>query len=97
MANIRPLGDRVIIKRVDSATVTKGGILIPGSAQEKEIQGVVVAVGPGRLHDNGTFQECTVKRGDTVLFSKYGGTEVKIDGVEHIILREEEILGVVEQ
>lgn len=94
--NIRPLQDRVLVKRVDEEEKTKGGILIPDSAREKPMEGRVVAVGNGKILENGTKVNPEVKSGDRVLFGKYAGTEVKIDGEEHLILREDDILGVIE-
>ncbi len=94
--NLKPLHDRIIVKRLESETVTKGGIIIPDTAKEKPIQGEVVAVGPGKLLENGERSKMEVKKGDRVLFSRYGGTEVKIDGEEHLILREEDVLAIVE-
>ena len=91
---IRPLHDRVIVKRLPEEEVTKGGIIIPDSAKEKPIQGEVVAVGPGKTLDNGKTQALDVKVGDKVMFGKYAGSEIKLDGVEHLILREDEILAV---
>ncbi|MFO0576943.1 MAG: co-chaperone GroES [Polyangia bacterium] len=91
---IRPLNDRVIVKRLPEEEVTKGGIIIPDSAKEKPIQGEVVAVGPGKTLDNGKTQALDVKVGDKVMFGKYAGSEIKLDGVEHLILREDEILAV---
>ncbi|HSC88669.1 MAG TPA: co-chaperone GroES [Polyangiaceae bacterium] len=93
---IRPLQDRVIVKRVAEEEKTKGGIIIPDTAKEKPIEGEVIAVGPGKL-DDGKRIEPSVKAGDRVLFGKYAGTEVKLDGVEHLILREDDILGVLEK
>lgn len=93
---IRPLQDRVLVKRVDEEERTKGGILIPDSAREKPMEGRVVAVGNGKILENGTKVSPEVKSGDRVLFGKYAGTEVKIDGEEHLILREDDILGVIE-
>jgi chaperonin GroES len=93
---IRPLNDRVIVKRLPEEEVTKGGIIIPDSAKEKPIQGEVVAVGPGKTLDNGKTQALDVKVGDKVMFGKYAGSEIKLDGVEHLILREDEILAVIE-
>jgi len=93
---IRPLGDRVLIKRLESEERTKGGIIIPDTAKEKPIEGKVISVGTGKRDDNGKLIELSVKAGDTVLFGKYSGTEVKIDSVEHLILREEDILGIIE-
>ncbi len=94
--NLKPLHDRIIVKRLESETVTKGGIIIPDTAKEKPIQGEVIAVGPGKLLENGERSKMEVKKGDRVLFSRYGGTEVKIDGEEHLILREEDVLAIVE-
>jgi len=91
---IRPLHDRVIVKRVEEEQVSRGGIIIPDTAKEKPIKGKVVAAGPGRRLDSGEVRPLTVKEGDLVLFSKYGGTDVKIDGEDHLILREDDILGV---
>jgi len=91
---IRPLHDRVIVKRVEEDQVSKGGIIIPDTAKEKPMKGKVVAVGPGRKLENGETRALTVKPGDTVLFSKYGGTDIKIDNEEHLILREDDILGI---
>jgi len=96
MSKIRPLQDRVIVKRVKEEEKTKGGIIIPDTAKEKPIEGKVVAVGNGRILEDGTVRKLEVKAGDRVLIGKYAGTEVKIDGEEHVMLREEEILGVVE-
>lgn len=93
---IRPLGDRVLVKRVAEEETTKGGIIIPDSAKEKPIEGKVVAVGNGRRNDKGEVQALEVKKGDRVLFGKYAGTEVKFDGVEHMVLREDDILGIVD-
>lgn len=92
---IRPLQDRVLVKRVPEAEKTKGGIIIPDTAKEKPIEGKVVAVGKGKVLEDGTLRKLDVQVGDTVLFGKYGGTDVQIDGEEHLILREEDILGVV--
>jgi len=93
---IRPLGDRVLIKRLESEERTKGGIIIPDTAKEKPVEGKVVAVGAGKVDDSGKVRALDVKAGDKILFGKYSGTEVKIDGEEHLILREEDILGVIE-
>jgi chaperonin GroES len=93
---IRPLHDRVLVKRVKEEEKTKGGIIIPDTAKEKPIEAKVVAVGNGRVLDNGEVRPLAVKKGDLVLFGKYGGTEVKIDGEEHLILREDDILGIIE-
>jgi chaperonin GroES len=94
---IRPLQDRIIVKRIEEEEKTKGGIIIPDSAKEKPIEGQVIAVGPGKVNDNGTRVAPEVKAGDRVLFGKYAGTEVKIDGVEHLIMREDDILGIIEK
>ncbi|MBF7084046.1 co-chaperone GroES [Desulfallas sp. Bu1-1] len=93
---IRPLGDRVVVKPLPSEEVTKGGIVLPDTAKEKPQQGEVVAVGSGRLLDNGQRVPIDLKVGDKILFSKYAGNEVKIDDVEYLILREMDILGVIE-
>jgi chaperonin GroES len=94
---IRPLQDRIIVKRIEEEEKTKGGIIIPDSAKEKPMEGEVIAVGSGKILENGTKQAPEVKKGDRVLFGKYSGTEVKIDGVEHLIMREDDILGVIEK
>ena len=93
----RPLHDRVVVRRVESEAKTKGGIIIPDTAKEKPIEGKVVAVGKGKKTDDGKLIALDVKVGDKVLFSKYGGTEVKIDGEEYLIMREDDILGVIEK
>jgi chaperonin GroES len=93
---IRPLGDRVLIKRVPEEQKTKGGIIIPDTAKEKPQEGKVVGVGKGKPNDDGKVIPLDVKVGDRILFGKYSGTEVKLDGEEHLILREEDILGVIE-
>ena len=93
---IRPLHDRILVKRVKEEETTKGGIIIPDTAKEKPIEAKVVAVGTGRILDSGEIRPLAVKTGDLVLFGKYGGTEVKIDGEEHLILREDDILGIIE-
>jgi chaperonin GroES len=95
--NIRPLQDRVILKRVKEEEKTKGGIIIPDTAKEKPIEGEVVAVGSGKVNDDGTVQKLAVKVGDRVLFGKYSGTEVKLDGEERLIVREDDILAVLEK
>jgi chaperonin GroES len=94
---IRPLQDRVIVKRLEEEQKTKGGIIIPDTAKEKPIEGKVIAVGKGKTTDDGKLIALDVKVGDKVLFSKYGGTEVKIDGVEHLVMREDDILGIIEK
>ena len=93
---IRPLQDRIIVKRMEEEEMTKGGIIIPDSAKEKPMEGKVIAVGNGKILDNGQKSTPDVKAGDKVLFSKYAGTEVKIDGEEHLIMREDDILGIIE-
>jgi len=93
---IRPLHDRILVKRVKEEEKTKGGIIIPDTAKEKPIEAKVVAVGTGRILDSGEVRPLAVKQGDLVLFGKYGGTEVKIDGEDHLILREDDILGIIE-
>lgn len=93
---IRPLQDRILVKRVEGESKTKGGIIIPDSAKEKPAEGVVVSVGKGKRSDDGKLIELDVKKGDRVLFAKYAGTEVKIDGEEHLIMREDDILGIIE-
>jgi chaperonin GroES len=95
-SKIRPLQDRVIVKRVAEEAKTKGGIIIPDTAKEKPIEGEIIAVGPGKVED-GKRIELSVKAGDRILFGKYAGTEVKLDGEEHLILREDDILGVIEK
>jgi chaperonin GroES len=94
---IRPLQDRVIVKRIQEEEKTKGGIIIPDTAKEKPIEGEVIAVGKGKVTDDGSLRAPEVKKGDRVLFGKYAGTEVKLDGVEHLILREDDIVGVIEK
>ncbi|MES1174055.1 MAG: co-chaperone GroES [Myxococcales bacterium] len=94
---VRPLQDRVLLKRVQEEQKTKGGIIIPDNAKEKPIEGEVVAVGNGKVLDDGTVRPLGVKAGDRVLFGKYSGTELKLDGEEHLIVREDDILGVVAQ
>ncbi len=93
---IRPLNDRVLVKRLAEEQVTKGGIIIPDSAKEKPAEGEIVAVGSGKLNDKGERVPVELKAGDKVLFSKYGGTEVKIEGEDYLIMREDDILGVIE-
>lgn len=93
---IRPLNDRLLVKRLKEEEVTAGGIIIPDSAKEKPAEGEVVAVGPGKAADNGERVAMQVKEGDVVLFSKYGGTDVKLDGEDYLIMREDDILGIVE-
>jgi chaperonin GroES len=95
--NIRPLHDRILVKRLDEETKTAGGLFIPDTAKEKPIRAQVIAVGAGKRDKDGKLHALDVKAGDTVLFSKYGGTEVKIDGDEHLIMREDDILAVIEK
>ena len=89
---LRPLHDRILVKRVDPDAEVKGGIIIPDTAKEKPQEGIVVAVGNGKIRDNGTRVEMTVKDGDRILFGKYSGNEVKLDGEEYLIMREEDVL-----
>ncbi len=96
MSKFRPLQDRLLIKRVAAEEKSKGGIIIPDSAKEKPVEGKVIAVGNGKSLDDGSSQALEVKVGDTVLFGKYSGTEIKLEGEEHIILRESDVLGVLE-
>jgi len=93
---IRPLQDRVIVKRIAEEEKTKGGIIIPDTAKEKPQEGKIVAVGKGKLNDDGKVVPLDVKVGDKILFGKYSGSEVKLNGEEHLIMREEDILGVIE-
>ena len=92
---IRPLQDRVLVKRIEADEMTAGGIIIPDTAKEKPQEGEVVDVGPGKRLDNGSVQEMSVKKCNKILFSKYGGTDVTIDGNDYLIMREDDILGVV--
>lgn len=91
---IRPLQDRILVKRVEAEQKTASGIIIPDAAKEKPVEGVIVAVGNGKVLDNGHVQKPDVKSGDKVLFGKYSGTEVKVEGEDYLILREDDILGV---
>jgi len=91
---LRPLGDRVLVKRIDSEEKTKGGIIIPDSAKEKPLEGEIVAVGSGRTFDNGQMKPMSVKVSDRVLFAKYAETEVKLEGQSYLLLREDDILGI---
>jgi len=93
---IRPLQDRILIKRLDEEEKTKGGIIIPDTAKEKPQEGKVIAVGAGKVNEDGKLQPLEVKKGDRVLFSKYAGTEVDLDGEEHLIIREDDVLGILE-
>ncbi len=94
--NIRPLQDRIIVKRIQEEEKTAGGIIIPDTAKEKPQEGKVVAVGKGKVGDDGKVIALDLKKGDRILFGKYAGSEVKIDGTEYLIMREEDVLGVVE-
>ena len=94
--NVRPLHDRILVKRVEETEQRFGGIIIPDTAKEKPQQGRVVAVGHGRVNDEGKVVPLDVKSGDTILFGKYSGTEIKLEGEEYLIIREEEVLGVIE-
>ena len=94
--NVKPLGDRVLVQPIEQAEAKKGGIIIPDSAKEKPQEGKVVALGTGKRDDDGKLIAFTVKKGDRVLISKYGGTEIKIDGNDYLIMREDDILGVLE-
>ncbi len=93
---LRPLQDRLVVKRLAEEETTKGGIIIPDSAKEKPAEGEVIAVGNGKLLEDGTVRALDVKVGDRVLFGKYAGTEIKVDGQENLILREDEVLGIIE-
>ena len=93
---IRPLNDRILVKRLEEEEKTAGGIIIPDSAKEKPAEGEIIAVGPGKLNDAGERVAVDLKVGDRVLFSKYGGTDVKLDGEDYLIMREDDILGVIE-
>ncbi len=93
---IRPLQDRIIVKRIGEEETSKGGIIIPDTAKEKPQEGKVVAVGKGKIRDDGVLQKLDIKKGDRVLFGKFAGTEVTLDGTEHVILREDDVLGIME-
>ena len=95
MTKFRPLADRILLKRIDEEKETSGGIIIPDTAKEKPLEALVVAVGNGKRLDNGELCEVEVKKGDRVLFGKYAGTEIRLDGEEHIILSQDEILGII--
>ena len=95
MAKVRPLHDRLLVKRIEETETVKGGIIIPDTAKEKPQEGEVIAVGNGKTLDNGTKIELDVKAGDKILFGKYSGTDIKIDGEEFLILREDEVLAVI--
>lgn len=93
---LKPLNDRVLVKRLESEEKTAGGLFIPDTAKEKPSKGEVVAVGPGKVAENGSRIAMAVKKGDEVLFNKYAGTEIKLDGVEHLVMREEDILAIID-
>ena len=94
---VRPLQDRILVRRVAEEEKTKGGIIIPDTAKEKPAEGEVIAVGSGKVDEKGKVRPVSVKKGDRILFGKYSGNEIKIDGVDHLILREDDILGVLEK
>jgi len=94
--SLRPLSDRILVQRMEEDVKTKGGIIIPDTAKEKPVEGKVVATGKGRMGEDGKVLPMDVKVGDRVLFSKYGGTEVKIDGSDYLILRQDDVLGIIE-
>jgi chaperonin GroES len=95
--NIRPLQDRIVVKRIEEEEKTEGGIIIPDTAKEKPIEGKVIAVGKGKVSEDGKVMPLDLKKGDRILFGKYAGTEVKIEGEEHLIMREDDVLGVIEK
>ena len=97
MKKFRPLQDRILARRKTEEEKTRGGIIIPDTAKEKPLEGKVVAVGNGKILEDGKVRPLDIKAGDTILFSKYAGTEVKIEGEDHLILREEDVLGVIEK
>jgi chaperonin GroES len=94
---IRPLNDRVLVLRIEEEQKTSGGIIIPDTAKEKPMQGKVIAAGPGKVDDEGKRISMDVKKGDRILFGKYAGNEIKLDGVEHLIMRQDDILGIIEE
>jgi len=94
---VRPLSDRILVRRVAEEEKTKGGIIIPDTAKEKPAEGEVIAVGNGKANEKGVVRPLVVKKGDRVLFGKYTGSDIKIDGVDHLILREDDVLGVIEK
>lgn len=94
---IRPLNDRILVHRLEEEDKSAGGIIIPDSAKEKQAQGKVIAAGPGKVDDSGKRVKLQVKKGDVVLFSKYGGTDVRLDGIDYLIMREDDILGIIEK
>ena len=93
---VKPLGDKILVKRLEAQEVTKGGIVLPDSAKEKPKEGKVVAVGPGKITDDGARGEMQLKKGDRILFTSYAGTEIKVDGEEFLIMSEDDVLAVVE-
>ncbi|WP_461208880.1 co-chaperone GroES [Desulfocurvus sp. DL9XJH121] len=93
---LKPLNDRILVKRLEGEEVTSGGIIIPDTAKEKPMKGEIVAAGPGKTDDAGKKIKMSVKAGDLVLFNKYAGTEIKIDGVEHLVMREDDVLAIIE-
>ena len=93
---IRPLYDRILVKRIEEQQKTAGGLFIPDSAKEKPMEAIVVAVGNGKVQEDGSLRKLEVKAGDKILFSKYSGSDIKIDGTEHLILREDDVLAVIE-
>jgi chaperonin GroES len=93
--DFKPLHDRVLVKRIDAGEQVRGGIIIPDTAKEKPMEGEVIAVGSGKVLDDGKLQPMQVKAGDRILIGKYSGTEIKLEGVEHVIIREDEVLGVI--
>jgi chaperonin GroES len=93
---IRPLHDRVIVRRLEEKTTSPGGIVIPGTAAEKPVQGKIVAIGKGKVLENGQVRPCDVKVGDTILFGKYSGSEVRVEGEELVVMREEDVMAVIE-
>jgi chaperonin GroES len=97
MTKFRPLQDRLLVKRIDGESKTSGGIIIPDTAKEKPMQGEVVAVGNGSRDDHGNIRPLEIKIGDVVLFAKWGGTEIKLDGVEYLVMKESDVLGIVEK
>jgi chaperonin GroES len=94
---VRPLQDRILVRRVAEEEKTKGGIIIPDTAKEKPAEGEVMAVGSGKANDKGAVRPLAVKKGDRILFGKYSGSDIKIDGVDHLILREDDVLGLIEK
>ncbi len=94
--NLKPLHDRVLVKRLEEEEKTRGGIIIPDTAKEKPIRGEIIAVGPGKMSDEGKRIEMSVKKGDKVMFNKYAGTEIKIEGEEHLVMREDDIVAIIE-